>query len=87
MLRTETCPTQLQHQHVTFTFPCSKVAQESGLNADTTWGLLTHSSSIGATLENVMAAVEDVYIERKQLAHALAHNQTIVQAWPAPHAS
>ena len=55
------------------------MARVSGLNTDTTWGLLNDGFESGATLEDVVGAVEDVYKERKLLAYALANNQTVVQ--------
>ena len=67
-------------QQVTSFLCCSQVARVSGLNTDTTWGLLTGGFDSGATLEDVVGAVEDVYYERKLLAYALANNQTVVQA-------
>ena len=60
------------------------MARVSGLNTDTTWGLLNDGFESGATLEDVVGAVEDVYKERKLLAYALANNQTVVQARPYP---
>jgi hypothetical protein len=56
----------------------SSVAQSAGLNPDTTWRLLSNSYSRSTSLEDVVDSVEGVYKERKQLAAALASNQTVV---------